>query len=74
VPVDEKVETPVEVEVVSEPRPKREFDPTYDGPLLMRCDELHGRRRNPSGSGRYNAGEILQAIDTFRTKKARKAE
>ncbi len=50
--------------------PKHE-ERTYNTPVLLKCDELFGRRRGPSGSGRYNAGEILQAMEGLRPRKRR---
>lgn len=42
------------------------FNPDYNSELLQACDALFGRKRHESGSGKYTAGEILQAIDSLR--------
>jgi hypothetical protein len=73
-PETPKPEEPKQEETPKSDEPKEDTGPetrTYDTPVLLKCDELFGRRRGPSGSGRYNAGEILQAMEELRPRKRR---
>jgi len=61
-------------EPIPEPDSKKKFKPVYDSPILLKCDELFGRNRGPSGSGRYSALQIHQAIEVLKVKPKSKKE
>jgi len=65
-------ESPEAVEPEIKQKPK--VNPKFDNPILMKCDELFGRNRGPSGSGRYTALQLHQAIEVLKVKKSKKDE
>ena len=66
--------TPEPEAVEPETKQKPKFNPKFDNPILMKCDELFGRNRGPSGSGRYTALQLHQAIEVLKVKKSKKDE